>query len=183
VTATPDRQRSRVYAWEDANVAPLDRSKIAFSAAQGMVDAIWRELGLQYPPRVEPLPAQARVRIADADRLTIRLPALISSWCLLHELAHCLTTTADGQSDGHGPDFMGIYVRLLRHYSRLSGAEMRLSLAAAAIDVRVDAEPAFVDRGCSDVPWQIPSTANLSVGCRAARRPSQRVRGPAHCEH
>ena len=143
--AIPDRQRSRVYAWEDANVAPLDESRIAFAAAQGMVDAIWQELGLHYPPRVEPLPAQARARVADADRLTIRLPASTPSWCLLHELAHCLTTTADGKSDGHGPSFVGIYVQLLQRYLRLNGAAMMQSLAAASVEVDATARPVFVD--------------------------------------
>jgi hypothetical protein len=143
--AIRDRQRSRVYAWENAEIAPLDGSKVAFAAAQGMVDAIWRELGLHYPPRVEPLPAQTRRRLADANRLTIRLPALTPSWCLLHELAHALTTTMDGQSDGHGPIFVGIYVQLLRQYLRLSEAEMLHSLALAGIAIVTNARPAFLD--------------------------------------
>ena len=142
---TRDKQRSRVYAWEDAQVAPLDTSRIPFADAQGMVNAIWQELGLRYPPRVAPLPAQARTRLADADRLTIRLPALTPSWCLLHELAHCLTTTMDGQSDGHGPRFVGIYAQLLRQYLRLDEADLRLSLAAAGVEITLDARPAFVD--------------------------------------
>ena len=143
--AGPDRQRGRVYAWEDANVAPRDSSEVPFTAAQGMVDAIWRELGLVYPPRVEPLPAQARTRLADADRLTIRLPALTPSWCLLHELAHSLTSTEDGRSDGHGKRFVGIYVQLLARYLRLDEAEMLRSLAAAGVDAFVEAKPVFVD--------------------------------------
>ena len=143
--ANPDRQRSRVYAWEDANVAPLDGQHIAFAAAQGIVDAIWQELGLHYPPRVEPLPTQARTRIADADRITIRLPALTPSWCLLHELAHCLTTTVDGQSDGHGPSFVGIYVQLLQRYLQLDGTAMKQSLAAANVEVDAATRPGFVN--------------------------------------
>jgi hypothetical protein len=141
----PDRQRSRVYAWEDANVAPVDPSHIAFAAAQGIVDSIWAELGLCYPPRVERLPPQVRTRVADATRLTIRLPALTPSWCLLHELAHCLTATLDGHSDGHGPGFMGIYVQLLQRYLRMNKAEMLESLATAGIAVLPNAQPAFLD--------------------------------------
>jgi hypothetical protein len=141
----PDKQRSRLYAWENANVAPRDTSQIPFAAAQGMVDAIWRELRLHYPPRVEPLPAQARSRLADANRLAIRLPALTPSWCLLHELAHSLTTTMDGHSNGHGPIFVGIYVQLLRQYLRLSEPEMLDSLAAASIEIVSNAQPTFID--------------------------------------
>ena len=143
--AGPDRQRSRVYAWEDAHVAPFDQTQIPFAAAQGMVDAIWQELGLRYPPRVEPMPPQARTRLADANRLTIRLPALTPSWCLLHELAHALTTTMDGQSDGHGPNFVGLYVQLLQRYLRLNEADLLRSLAKSGIAVTTNAQPAFVD--------------------------------------
>jgi hypothetical protein len=143
--AVPDKQRSRVYAWENATVAPLDNSQIPFASAQGMVDVIWQELGLRYPPRVEPLPVQARTRLADANRLAIRLPALTPSWCLLHELAHSLTTTMDGQSDGHGPIFVGNYVRLLRRYLRLSEAEILHDLAAAGIKIVINAQPSFID--------------------------------------
>ena len=139
-----DWQRSRVYAWENRLIAPRDRSRVLFPAAQGMVSAIWSEMGLRSPPGVEPLPAQARTRVADADRLTIRLPRLVPSWHLLHELAHAMTTTHDGLSDGHGPIFMGIYNQLLGRYLRLDEPELLRSLAVAGIQVHPRARPVFV---------------------------------------
>lgn len=142
-----DGQRGRVYAWEDRVVAPRDPSQVPFAAAQGMVDAIWSEMGLRYPPRVERLPAQARCRLADANRLTLRLPALTPSWCLLHEIAHAMTTTHDGRSDGHGAAFMGIYVQLLARYLRLDAAVLLRDLAAEGIAVRPHARPVFLDAG------------------------------------
>jgi len=45
-----DRQRARVYAWENAVVAPTDTSIVPFASAQEMVDAISSEFGLRYPP-------------------------------------------------------------------------------------------------------------------------------------
>ncbi len=126
-------------------IAPRDLSPIPFPAAQGMVDAIWSEMGLRYPPRVEPLPAQARTRVADADRLTLRLPPLTPSWCLLHELAHAMTSSHDGRSDGHGPSFMGIYVQLLGRYLRIEESWLLRSLEEAGIQVRIAARPVFVD--------------------------------------
>jgi hypothetical protein len=39
VTDDRDRQRSKVYAWEESFVAPCDPSSILFAQAQGMVDA------------------------------------------------------------------------------------------------------------------------------------------------
>lgn len=140
-----DAQRSRVYAWEDAEVAPRDPGKVAFAAAQGMVDAIWAEQGLRYPPRAETLPPQARRCLGDATRLAIRLPPAFSSWVLLHEIAHAMSSTHDGGSDGHGALFMGLYAKLLTRYLRLPEAELLASLRAAGIAVDPGAKPLFLD--------------------------------------
>jgi hypothetical protein len=141
-----DHQRSKVYAWEDRFVAPHDHSSIAFAQAQGVVDAIWAELGLQFPPKVERLPRQACAIVADASRLSIRLADTSPSWCLLHELAHAMSSTHDGRSDGHGPVFMRLYVDLLVRYLRMSEPALLASLAAAEIAVAVQAGPVFVDQ-------------------------------------
>ena len=138
-----DAQRQRVYDWEDRVIAPRDPSRITFSAAQGIVNAIWADAGLRYPPKVALLPVSARCRLADADRLTIRLPASTPSWCLFHELAHALTTDHDGLSDGHGAAFMGIYVDLLARYLRLDARGLTRDLAAAGIRINPDAVPVF----------------------------------------
>ena len=73
MTNDRDHQRSKVYAWEEHFVAPRDPSSIVFAQAQGLVDAIWAEMGLRFPPKVERLPRQARSTLADATRLSIRL--------------------------------------------------------------------------------------------------------------
>ena len=135
----PDRQRSRVYAWENQVVAPRDPTRVAFPAAQAMVDAIWSDMGLRYPPAVEPLSRQATATVASANRLSIFLPARTPSWCLLHELAHAMTSTAEGHSDGHGAVFMGVYVRLLARYLRLDPTDLIASAHNARIAVAADA--------------------------------------------
>lgn len=140
-----DRQRARVYAWEDAVVAPRGGGTQPFARAQPMVDAIWRELGLRHPPAVEPLPRQSRRLQADATRLRLRLPPDWPDWLLLHELAHALSSTAEGASDGHGPRFMGLYLQLLERYLRLPAAELAPSLAAAGIAWNPAARPLFLD--------------------------------------
>ena len=103
------------------------------------------EFGLRFPPKVEYLPRQARSTVADATRLSIRLTESSPSWWLLHELAHAMTSTADGQSDGHGPKFMGLYVKLLGRYLRLPVDASLMSLEAADIEVDMRGEPIFVD--------------------------------------
>jgi hypothetical protein len=139
-----DHQRSRVYSWENRVVAPRDPTFFSFAAAQGMVDAIWSDMGLQYPPAVEPLPGQATTTVASANRLSILLPERTPSWCILHELAHAMTSTMDGQSDGHGSQFVGVYVKLLTRYLRLDLTDLVRSLRADNIRAAADARPLFL---------------------------------------
>jgi hypothetical protein len=140
-----DHQRAKVYAWEDRVIVPRDQSNLPFAQAQGLVNAIWSELGLRFPPEVQRLPPQARIRVADANRLTLRLRENTPSWCVLHELAHALTSAHDGRSDGHGPLFVGIYVQLLAKYMRLDAKWLLRTLAEADIQVTAEARPLFVD--------------------------------------
>jgi hypothetical protein len=113
-----------------------------------MVDAIWTDMGLQFPPCVEKLPGQASATLASATRLSIFLPAQIPSWCLLHELAHAMTSDVDGSSDGHGPIFMGVYLKLIARYLRLDPDRILESAAVDGIAIASDASPTFVDAVC-----------------------------------
>ena len=132
-----------LYAWEDAVVAPRDRSLVPFAQLQSLVDHVWTCEGLRWPPRVRRLPSRAHRTIARATRLAVEAPAALPSWLLLHELAHAMTSTAEGENDGHGPDFVGTYVRLLVRYARLPEALLVETLADAGITWNRDARPAF----------------------------------------
>lgn len=125
-------------------MAPRDPSFVPFSEAQAMVNAIWSEMGLLYPPKVEPLASQATTTVASANRLSILLPERTPSWCILHELAHAMTSTMDGQSDGHGSQFVGVYVKLLTRYLRLDLTDLVRSLRADNIRAAADARPLFL---------------------------------------
>jgi len=140
-----DSQRGRVYAWENRVIVPRDDTLVAFGRAQAMVDAIWVEMGLKYPPRVEPLPRQSTTTLASATRLSIFMSDAIPSWCLLHELAHAMTSTVEGDSDGHGPIFMGNYLKLISRYLRIGQDELLRSAAGEGIEITQDAGPIFVN--------------------------------------
>ena len=142
-----DWQRARVYAWEDRMVAPRDKSTLPYTAAKDMVGAIWADLDLRYPPKVERLPRQARRLQADGSRLLVRLPQKMPPWLLLHELAHALSSTHEGASDGHGPAFMGLYIQLLGRYMRWCRDELLHSAKADGVDVWPEARPAFIEAG------------------------------------
>ena len=126
-------------------MAPRDRTTIDFAAVQPMVDAIWSDMELRYPPAVKRLSRRATAMIASANRLSLSLPDQTPAWCLLHEIAHAMSTTDDGHSDGHGPVFMGLYVRLLVRYLRLNEACLLASLREARISIARDARPVFLD--------------------------------------
>jgi hypothetical protein len=126
-------------------VASRDGSKIPFASAQAMVKSIWADWGLRYPPAVEKLSRRARTTIASANRLSLYLPDEISSWCLLHELAHAMSSTEGGASDGHGPIFVGLYVQMLVRYLRVDRDHLISSLDEAGIAYVPDALPIFLD--------------------------------------
>jgi hypothetical protein len=142
LTSKRDHQRGRVYAWENRVIAPRDPSVVPFPEAQGMVNAIWSEMGLRYPPKVEPLSKHATKTIASADGLSIFLGERTPSWCLLHELAHDMTST-DEVSDGHSSRFMGIYLKLLARYLRLHLRELLKSASEDGLAVDAEANPAL----------------------------------------
>jgi hypothetical protein len=128
-----DPHARKLYAWEVATVAPRDRSKVPFARLQALVDHVWAEEGRKWPPRVRPLPKQARGTVARATRTAIEAPPELPSWVLLHEVAHALTADVDGHHAGHGPEFVAAYLRLLVRHARLERALLEDSLAAAGI--------------------------------------------------
>jgi len=134
----------RLYAWENRVVAPLDRSVVPFDRMQAIVDHVWAAEGLRWPPRVRPRKA-TRATLATGSRLAIEAPGSLPTWILLHEIAHAMTATADDRGAGHGPDFVGIYVRLLVRYCRMDQGMLAASLAAAGIRWNPEAKPAFLD--------------------------------------
>jgi hypothetical protein len=127
-------------------VAPRDPSVVLFPEAQGMVNAIWSEMGLRFPPKVEPLPKQAKRTIASATRLSLFLGERTPSWCLLHELAHSMTSTVDEISEGHSEQFMGIYLQLLAKYLRLNLSKLVESARDDSILVEARTFPVFLSR-------------------------------------
>jgi len=134
----------RLYAWENRVIAPLDRSAVPFDQMQGIVDHVWAAEGLRWPPRVRPRKA-TKVTLATGSRLAIEAPVSLPTWILLHEIAHAMTSTAEGSGAGHGPDFVGIYVRLLVRHCRLDQEMLAETLATAAIKWNSGATPAFLD--------------------------------------
>ena len=145
VSIMRDGQKMKLYRWERKDVASKDTSSIAFGHAQGMVDAIWQDMNLLFPPKVQAMSKKATRTLARANRLTVFLPLHTPSWVLLHELAHSMTCHHDRLGDRHGPDFAGIYALLLERYMRMPRESTAASMQAAGVRCNLQAKPIFLD--------------------------------------
>jgi hypothetical protein len=136
-----DSQKNRVYAWENSVVSPHDRTAVPFDQIQNIVNYVWSGRGLEYPPEVRPM-FKKKTKKADATRTVVRFGEKTYTWVILHELAHSMTCTCDGRSNGHGSLFMGIYLQLLQTYLKLDLFE---SANQSGLAVTPDAIPVFLE--------------------------------------
>lgn len=114
-----DYQRSRVYDWEHDIIAPRDTSRVPFNRIQPLVDYIWTSEGLNFPPKVMPIPKQTRRWLATGNRAEQRYHEnrLVSTCVIIHETTHSLLHTFDGYGyAAHGKEFVGLYMKLLDKY-------------------------------------------------------------------
>ena len=139
-----DKQKNLVYAWENAIVAPKDRTEIPFSQVEPLVGYIWAAEGLEYPPQVLPKP-KFKTKDADATRIAVRFGAKTFTWIVVHEVSHSLTSLVDGRSNHHGALFMGMYLQLLSKYLHLNYLEISESARDAGIKFKDNVRPVFLE--------------------------------------
>src|SRR3954465_9516479 len=110
-----------------------------------LVDACWLAEQLLYPPRVAPMPRQARRTWATGSRTPIRLPPdrPTPPYVILHEIAHALSSTVDGDSDAHGPDYVGLYMGLLDRRLRIPLPLLMFTAAHNSVGFNLAAKPRF----------------------------------------
>jgi hypothetical protein len=150
-----DFQRSRLYRWENEHVLPLDRQPIPLDACRALVAAVFvRRLG---PDAAPPLVEDGRGRRhAAGSRDVIKLPRWARTRpVVLHECAHGLAT------DGHGPDFVRVYVELLVEFSGFDRATLEAGLSAAGLQVTPAGQPL-----CQPAPRQPRVAIGRDLGAR-----------------
>lgn len=143
-----DYQRSRVYSWDWNHVSKLDKSQLSFDQAKMMVTAIWMSEGLINPPDVLEMPKQERKAFAKANRNSVFFPTdkTIPTWIVLHELAHSLTNTVDGNGDRHGADFVGVYMKLLVKYLKMPLPLLMFTAQKEKVDFNIGAKYYILDK-------------------------------------
>lgn len=116
-----------IYQWEQEVVHPWDTARLTESSARAVIDYVWRDMGLIYPPlfRVDP-----KVRGGYASRTEVVVGPNISHSLLFHEMAHSMDVSVEtstqeyssrpeGESlDGscHDDNWLGLYVNMLDRY-------------------------------------------------------------------
>lgn len=129
-----DFQKSKVYKWEDKFIRPFDKQEISFDNIQMIVDYVWKQEGYNYPPKVKRIAKQNTKALATGSRLNLEFHDKgIYTWVILHELAHALTSNLEYENDGHGPEFVGVYMKLVNKYIGIN----LLALMASANDYGV----------------------------------------------
>jgi hypothetical protein len=110
-----DSQKSKVYSWENQHVIGRAEAYIPYDRCQDMVNYIWAQMGWQHPPRVRPMPRQERKACAKANRLNVYIPEDYGAktTVIIHELAHSATGDIEGSTECHGPEFVGVYMKIL----------------------------------------------------------------------
>jgi hypothetical protein len=136
-----DFQKQRVYDWENGVIRPISPRNILFKDAQAFVDGVFLKHGWLYPPKVSLIPKQATKVLATGSRSELRLRPVTPAWIIIHELAHTLTSTIDGKTDRHGPDFVGIYIKLLESVLDIPVPMTMFTLTKSNIKFNLGAKP------------------------------------------
>ncbi len=122
-------------------VSPLTTNMLRFEDAQTFVDGIWLAHGWLYPPHVGLMAKHATKIWASGHRDKINIREKTPTWVVLHELAHTLTAKIHGNGDKHGPDFVGLYIKLLEDVLGISRLMLMFTLDQDGIKYNFNAKP------------------------------------------
>jgi hypothetical protein len=135
-----DTQQDKLYAWERRFIAPKDINPIDITIVKGIVNYVWLQEGLKYPPLVGLLSEKAK-HDGEGDRLEVNFKRRTYTWIVLHELAHSMTSLHDGKTNGHGAYYVGMYAQLLSRYMNIDLQFIKDTLDKYHIKYELDVKP------------------------------------------
>lgn len=141
---SPDYQQNKVYAWEQKELKDL--GKVPISLAQDLVNHIWTSEGLVYPPSVIPIHQNTKKWAGWATRCEIALQPMVSTLTIIHEVAHSMCATVEDDSNGHGPWWMGVYMKLLEKHMKIPLSILMYTANRDGLDFNITAYPIFLDQ-------------------------------------
>ena len=143
-----DPQLDDVISWHYRELDKMDTSTAEFSQAQSLINYIWGNEGLEYPPRIVPIANNTINAVAHANRFTIAIRENIKTIDLLHELAHSMTMDFDHTvPDGgfHGRDFVGMMMKLIGTYIRIPMSKLTESADRFGVHYNLNVKPVMLD--------------------------------------
>jgi hypothetical protein len=142
-----DYQQSAVYRWEDMVIARLDRSQVKFKDIQPLVNYVWQQEGLLYPPKVVPFHKNMKRLAGTGSRTQLQFPAAETTptWIILHEIAHSMTSNFEGLSHMHNENYVGVYMKLVAMYLRADLMMLEHTAIQMGVKYNLNAKPSFID--------------------------------------
>ena len=137
-----DYQKTALYRWEDEFVNPRVKRMIKIEDAQAFVDGIFLCEKLLFPPKVVLIRKNVKA-LGRANREKIELQPFNKTWVVIHELAHSITMEVDSNIEGHGADFVGVYIKLLDKYCDFPLALSMFTLSKTTVKYNLGAQPRF----------------------------------------
>ncbi len=144
----PDYQKSRLYSWEQVHVNPVDRQLVPYDNVQNVINHVWSEMGLLYPPRVTPMHKNVTKWAGSANRLVVNIPEHgATTITILHEIAHSMTMDLEGAGFQHGPGFVGVFMRLLdRFVPALNLPVLMFTASQMNVKFNITQQPTILDQ-------------------------------------
>jgi len=137
MTCCRDYQKSKVYAWE--NQFP-NGEHLSHSDIPAYVKKVWEVAGLKWPPLVETLHGKDQ-HLGKANRHYVYFSKNgAAELTILHKLAHTMTSTIHNHTDAHGPQFVGVFMRLLVEHLNIPLPLLLFSAQKAGIDFDIYAQ-------------------------------------------
>lgn len=139
-----DRQKSKVYRWENKYIASMDYEHFDLSKSQSLVDDIFNGYHIKKKLKVVNSQTQRRC-VYIGSKFEIRL----AEWgkcrpTILHEISHTLTRYYYGYTvPSHGKEFVGFLMYLLNIYSRIPVKEMVTTAESMGVEF---VHPSEIDR-------------------------------------
>lgn len=140
-----DYQKQRLYDWQHKHIP--DGGIVKIENAQAIVNHIWAEEGLKFPPQVDLIDCRTTKWAGKANRLKIYLQPQVTLRTVLHEMAHSMTADINDMRGTmqHGPWFVGVYAKLIAKYLNVSMPLMLYTLNKERVDIDINAYPIFLD--------------------------------------
>lgn len=115
-----DRQKNRVYCWEDELVHSSDPTRLTLDECRDLVEFVWANEGLVNPPDVTEITRSNSTVAGTGWRLELRFHKMgMKMGIVLHEIAHALDNTGFENMHGHSAEYVKIYINLLVKYMHM----------------------------------------------------------------